>query len=144
MIPSPSLARGRAAGPDAPRDDARAASRKDPSEGGGAVLACAACGEPVTTGAARVDRSGAHAHTFTNPHGLVFRIGCFEQAPGCVTASEPSTLFTWFPGHAWQVAACRACAGHLGWLFSGKDRFFGLILDRLVEAAGHFDDGRSQ
>jgi len=36
-----------------------------------------------------------------------------------------------------------ACAGHLGWLFSGKDRFFGLILDRLVEAAGHFDDGRS-
>jgi hypothetical protein len=70
-------------------------------------------------------------------HGVVFRIACFAVAPGCSAVGEPTTEFTWFPGFAWQVATCRRCREHLGWLFLGPDdRFHGLIEDRLVEADG--------
>jgi len=131
MLPSPRLARRRA-GTSSGADTRPASS--GPAERGGGVIACGACGQPVTSTAARIDRAGSHAHTFANPHGIVFHIGCFDRAPGCTTASAPETLFSWFPGHAWQVAACRGCSAHLGWLFSGPDRFHGLILDRLVEA----------
>lgn len=106
---------------------------------GGGALVCARCGRVVTTLAARVDRAGGHEHTFANPHGLVFHIGCFGAAPGCVTSGAPSTEHTWFPGHAWQVAVCRTCDEHLGWLFSGDGRFHGLILDRLQEVEGRSD-----
>ena len=78
--------------------------------------------------------AGAHAHTFTNPHGLRFHIGCFATATGCIAAGEPTTYFSWFPGYAWQVENCGSCGEHLGWRFrSPEDEFHGFILDRLVE-----------
>jgi hypothetical protein len=87
----------------------------------------------VTTTAERRTVSGSHEHTFANPHGFVFRIGCFAEAT-CVPVEDPSTYWTWFPGYGWQVELCRSCGQHLGWLFRNEeDRFHGLVLDRLVE-----------
>jgi hypothetical protein len=111
--------------------------RHEPGEDAGRALVCAACLQAVTTTSARIEMAGGHAHTFSNPHGIVFHIGCFAVAPGCVVASEPSTQHSWFPPYAWQIAVCRGCAGHLGWLFhAGDSRFHGLILDRLTEDEG--------
>ncbi len=80
---------------------------------------------------------GAHEHEFTNPSGLRFTIRCFRDAPGAIGVGEISPVWTWFPGFAWQVAICRACAAHLGWAYvRDEQRFFGLIAERLREATG--------
>jgi len=106
------------------------------------VLVCVECLHAITTAGARVERGGHHAHTFSNPHGFVFRIGCFANAPGCNAAGHPSTEHTWFAGFAWQVAACRGCGAHMGWLFTAPGaRFHGLILDRLAETEGQGPTG---
>lgn len=99
----------------------------------GEYLACRRCLSVVTVGSERIEVQGAHTHSFTNPHGLFFDIGCFRHAPGCSYASDASYEFTWFAGFRWQVAVCRGCMEHLGWLFtSGGSRFNGLILDKIV------------
>jgi len=78
--------------------------------------------------------AGEHAHTFTNPHGLRFRIGCFADVTGCLVEGEPTTYWTWFPGYAWQMENCGSCRTHLGWRFRAPQHLFhGLILDRLAE-----------
>ena len=92
---------------------------------------CASCGVRVTAASAATDRAGAHQHRFTNPHQLVFEIGCFTDAV-IATRGTGTTEHTWFPGYAWKIVICRACDSHLGWLFLREgDSFFGLILDRL-------------
>ncbi len=117
------------------------AIRPEPTEDRGRVLACVLCARFITTTAARIQVGGAHEHTFANPAGLRFHIGCFSPVTGCAAAGEPSTFWTWFPGYSWQVESCRSCAQHLGWLFnSGSEGFHGLILDRLVEV-GSSPDG---
>jgi hypothetical protein len=99
-------------------------------------LVCAACGHVVTRLADQTAVNGEHAHTCTNPHGKTFHIGCFREAKGCKAVGPSTDEFTWFAGYVWSVALCRNCDVHLGWLFrSSTDRFFGLILDRLVERA---------
>ena len=104
-------------------------------------LICAACGERITTLRERVEMSGGHAHTFTNPHGLTFDIGCFRSAPGCRPVGEATEAWTWFRGYAWRIAVCGGCGEHLGWGYEpasgdGSSRgFFGLILDRLTRPA---------
>ena len=114
---------------------ARPDTRPGPEADRGRVLACARCARPITTTAARVEVGGAHQHTFVNPHGFAFHIGCFSTVTGCAVSGEPSTFWTWFPGYAWQVEGCRTCDTHLGWRFvSNGHAFHGLILDRLVEA----------
>lgn len=100
-------------------------------------LLCAACGHPITSPRERIRAGGAHQHTFTNPAGFVFRIGCFGRAPGCVQAGAPTLEHTWFAGQAWRCALCGGCRTHLGWAFQdGSSGFFGLILDRLLETGG--------
>ena len=97
------------------------------------VIVCRACHAMITEPDDQTTRDGAFAHTFANPHGYVFEIGCFAQAPGCVAASPFSSEFTWFAGYQWQAAACGRCGDHKGWIFvSEKDRFFGLIFDKLI------------
>ena len=119
--------------PETPRPE----KRDEAADDVGRVLVCAECLHAVTSTTARIEMSGRHAHTFANPHGFVFHIGCFAVAPGCATGSDPSNEFSWFPGYAWQVAVCRGCGTHLGWLFrSGDSRFHGLIVDRLAETEG--------
>lgn len=109
-------------------DDALARERR---------LFCFRCGHRITDQDWRIAINGAHAHTFTNPHGLTFHIGCFRDAPGCAETGTATTEFTWFPGYAWCIADCAHCGVHLGWQFtSSQDRFYGLIHDRL-SAGGH-------
>lgn len=80
---------------------------------------------------------GAHAHTFANPHGFVFRIVCFAQAPGAPCVGARSTEFSWFAGMAWTVAVCGGCGRLMGWRFAGSERsFFGLIANHLARGGG--------
>ncbi|MGB5984318.1 MAG: cereblon family protein, partial [Desulfobacterales bacterium] len=89
--------------------------------------------------AERSAQSGAHRHTFANPHGRVFEIGCFRDAPGCRVQGPALTEFSWFSGYAWRIALCGGCLSHLGWRFQGAPSgipgpgFFGLILNHLIE-----------
>lgn len=97
-------------------------------------LLCRKCGHAITSRGRAIVADGSHIHLFTNPAGLAFRIGCFSDAPGCLVAGEPTTEFTWFPGHAWSFALCAGCGAHLGWYYdSGSGGFFGLILANLAE-----------
>jgi len=102
-----------------------------------AAIICRSCRHPVTHPQERIAMAGSHRHTFANPAGLVFEIGCFRQAPGCRHAGPASHEFSWFPGYHWRIALCRGCQVQLGWRFeSPVDRgFSGLILDRLVSAS---------
>lgn len=96
-------------------------------------LLCARCRHAITRRSRQIAVNGAHTHTFTNPHGLTFHIGCYRDAPGCTEAGTATTEFTWFPGYAWRFAECGGCGVHLGWLFtSTADGFYGLIVDRLT------------
>ena len=111
--------------------ETRAVPREAPAEG----LVCRRCGALVTTEAARIVRRDHHLHTRINPHGYVFELGCFSEAPGAVASGEPTLEFTWFEGLAWRMAGCRACGTHLGWRYDGEgDAFWGLVLDRLARA----------
>ncbi len=96
-------------------------------------LLCAACANSITQHQMRIEASGAHRHTFTNPAGFTYNIGCFAEAPGCAQSGVYTTEWSWFADHEWRYAHCRQCEAHMGWHFRGVDRFFGLILDRLAE-----------
>lgn len=112
--------------------------RLEHDDGGGKALRCRICRSKITETTARTEADGSHRHTFFNPHGHVFEIGCFARAPGCAVISEATTEFTWFPGRAWRIVVCRGCRAHMGWRFSPESAgssFFGLILDMLVEEA---------
>jgi hypothetical protein len=101
---------------------------------------CAACGAEITDGEAGIEVAGSHAHSFVNPDGMVFRIGCFRSAAGAVSVGPESSYWTWFPGFAWRAAICRICLCHLGWSFqNASSSFVALILDRVLyeEQHGH-------
>ena len=68
---------------------------------------------------------------FANPHGDLHEIVTVRWARGVQTAGPPTSEFTWYPGYAWEVVLCAACASHLGWLFTATAdrepaRFYGL------------------
>jgi hypothetical protein len=100
-----------------------------------AFILCRDCRHPISRPADRISIQGRYRHTFANPHGIVYEIGCFRNAPGCGVIGPASDEFTWFAGHHWQVCVCAACLVHLGWRFAstGGGTFYGLILDRLIE-----------
>jgi len=108
------------------------APEREPTTTPERVLVCAACGQVVTRCRDRIEVGARHEHTFLNPAGLVYRIGCFARAPGVAGIGSHTEEHTWFAGCAWQVVVCRGCAEHLGWSFTGAEtRFFGLIVGRL-------------
>jgi hypothetical protein len=97
------------------------------------LIRCHRCLAAVARPVDAIPVDGAHEHTFANPHGIVYTIGCFAEARGCGTAGGASPEFTWFRGFEWRVGVCSACLTHLGWRFSGPaTSFWALILDRLV------------
>ena len=98
-------------------------------------LRCASCGARVTKDAARIAMNGTHEHTFMNPSGIKYVVGCFSKAEGCVPDGSRSSVWSWFPGYAWQIELCRSCSVHLGWSFHdvAGTSFYGLIGDRLVD-----------
>jgi hypothetical protein len=111
---------------------ARPEDHKHPRQG--RLLACAFCRRPITTDGARIEVGGAHSHSFSNPEGVRFRIGCFADAFGLAPVGARSRYWTWFPGFSWQVELCGGCGEQLGWLYRSADSaFHGLILDRLIE-----------
>ncbi len=98
------------------------------------ILRCRFCDKEITKAANRISRSGNHLHTFFNPAGIVYEIGCFSRAEGCSHYGPHSTDFAWFADHSWQIVHCSFCSEHLGWFFSSAaDSFYGLVVNRLVE-----------
>lgn len=98
-------------------------------------IVCRQCHNIITRPEEKIEINGAHQHTFANPHGLLFEIGCFRTAEGCGYTGEATEEYSWFKGYAWRVAVCGKCLTQIGWLFSasmGVSRFNGLILDRLI------------
>jgi hypothetical protein len=115
------------------RQRAPRAKRARAGAGVARVYWCAECRTPVASESDCIDVGGAYEHTFTNPAGVRFTIGCFRAARGCRVDGEPTLEFTWFAGYAWSYAACTNCGVHLGWYFEAEGaRFFGLILARLL------------
>jgi hypothetical protein len=99
-------------------------------------ILCRQCRQVITRPAERIAMSGSHRHTFANPHGIVYEIGCFRSAQGCGYTGPATDEFSWFKGFSWRIAVCRTCLTHLGWLFisASNVRFNGLILDRLIDS----------
>jgi len=98
-------------------------------------ILCGQCRQAITRPEDRMTVQGLHRHTFANPHGLVFDIGCFKTTRGCGYAGQANDEFTWFAGYSWRVCFCSTCLTHLGWMFISKsaDTFHGLVLERLIE-----------
>jgi hypothetical protein len=100
----------------------------------GERILCRQCLQLITSTAERIEIGGGHQHTFANPAGLLFQIGCFRRAQGCAAAGQPEAEWSWFQGYSWQVVLCSSCATHMGWLYTGSgDSFYGLILHRLLQ-----------
>jgi hypothetical protein len=93
------------------------------------VVRCRDCGHTL---ARERDRLPLETSTFVNPEGVVYEIAAFGEAAGCAVGGQPTTFWTWFPGHAWRYALCGKCGVHLGWAFSGASRFFGLLTERIA------------
>ncbi|MCX8043959.1 MAG: cereblon family protein [Desulfobacterota bacterium] len=98
-------------------------------------LLCRACGQTITSPRERIDIAGAHRHTFVNPAGIVYEIGCFRNAVGCAFVGPATREWSWFAGYSWKIVVCGACLTHLGWLYLGEGggSFYGFILSRLTE-----------
>ena len=99
-------------------------------------IRCNQCLQPVALPSSRISINGSHAHTFANPNGYVYEIGCFRSVMGCGYLGPSSDEFTWFKGYKWKVAYCERCHAHMGWLFISSNEAFsfgGLILDNLTE-----------
>lgn len=98
----------------------------------GPAARCAHCGAELAPGDELVD-IGSTQHRFTNRAGTSFDVRCYGRAPGCAAGGPATDEDTWFEGHTWQRAFCRACGAHAGWLFRSKSRvFFGLLLSPRV------------
>ncbi len=104
-----------------------------PTMEGDDVLHCSNCGTSITREKYGFSKDGSFVHTFANPSGYVFRIGCFSSAPGAWIVGEYNTEFSWFRGFAWCYLLCEGCNIHLGWHFSSSESagFHGIILDRI-------------
>ncbi len=99
------------------------------------LILCGTCGNPVTTSESVIAVDGKHIHSFMNPSGTTYEIGCFASADGCEVFEETSTEATWFEEFSWSGSICSNCLAHLGWLYeSGDHIFFGLIVDNLSDS----------
>lgn len=95
---------------------------------------CRSCHQKITRPSDQIKIQNQHRHTFANPSGVVFEIGCFATAEGFSFMGPASTEFTWFSGFSWRITICASCLNHIGWFFSSNagDSFFGFIVDQLV------------
>jgi hypothetical protein len=98
-------------------------------------ILCRQCRQAITRPVERISIQGSHQHTFANPHGVVFEIGCFKDVIGCGYAGAATDEFSWFAGYSWRICFCSMCLTHLGWIFSSNagDIFHALIIDRIIQ-----------
>jgi len=116
-------------------DPEAAISDEEQPENPRGPLLCSSCGATVTFHSYTIRVEGSFEHVFTNPHGYVFRLGCFSMAPGAYPVGEYTEEFAWFSGTQWRFAVCASCLVHLGWKFVRADgsAFYGLVLTKLKE-----------
>lgn len=98
------------------------------------AIYCTNCGDMLTRTRWAISMDG-HERVFINPAGRVFRVCCFSDAPGAISAGDPTTEHTWFPHYAWNFTMCAGCGAHIGWLFFANDSqqsFFGLMKTALT------------
>lgn len=79
---------------------------------------------------------------FCNPAGYIHETNTvLSTVPNAVYLQGlPCSQFSWFPGYAWQIAACRRCNGHIGWKFTVSPdatnllpkKFYGLSGGRIL------------
>ncbi len=100
--------------------------------GAAGKIRCRNCHELITDRQQAATHNGSHIHNRTNPGGYSFDFACFQRAPGCGEVGPVSYEYSWFHGYSWQLAICKGCGEHLGWMFAGESWFYGLIIDRLV------------
>jgi hypothetical protein len=100
---------------------------------------CLMCSKKITTEKDRFPYKEQTEFQFKNPQGYVFDIITFGEADGCREIGNPTKEFTWFPGHSWSFAVCNRCGLHLGWKYSGKFSFYGLIKARIVKGQALFN-----
>ena len=107
---------------------------EDKKQGKGEHILCRQCLKIITNPAEIIAVEGSHQHTFTNPQGVLFQIGCFRLAEGCAYLGPSTEEWSWFRGFSWRISVCRKCLTHLGWLYTspGTESFHGLIRDRLI------------
>ncbi|MGD9212507.1 MAG: hypothetical protein PVI90_17120, partial [Desulfobacteraceae bacterium] len=48
------------------------------------LILCRNCRFPITRPTERIEVDSTHCHTFANPNGYLFEIGCFRRAQGRV------------------------------------------------------------
>ena len=97
-------------------------------------ILCKNCGNPVTTAKSIISVDGRHIHSFTNPSGIFFEIGCFSSAEGCIVMGDSTLEHTWFSEFGWSFSHCSDCLIHLGWFYErGEESFFGFILDLIAD-----------
>jgi hypothetical protein len=120
--------------PEAPGHHPSTAPTDEPEERHLGAIVCRQCLHVITFSTEHRIINGAHLHTFANPEGIIFEIGCYHDAKGCGYIGPASSEFTWFNGYVWRIAVCGYCLVHLGWRFTGADGHFfhGLITSRLI------------
>jgi hypothetical protein len=98
------------------------------------LILCKYCNNEISSPKHIIEIEGRHNYTFKNPCGLIFKIGCFSSAKGCLNYGEFISEHTWFKGFDWCYALCLSCYTHLGWYYeSHESSFYGLILNKLIE-----------
>ncbi len=123
---------------DEPSDEVVIKSEKKFGITEGQTILCANCRNIVTGPEEIITVNDHHRHTFINPEGLVFQVGCFSHADGCMIEDYSTLENTWFAGYTWSVSICLNCTVHLGWFYEkGDQHFFGLILDRLIDSTSN-------
>jgi hypothetical protein len=98
-------------------------------------LLCYLCLNKICSASDRFLYQGNSSFEFRNPSGQLFSILTVTRAPGCKPVGSSTTDFTWFEGHAWTVCLCGKCGQQMGWKYTGKTSFFGLIRSRLVSGS---------
>lgn len=99
-------------------------------------ILCRQCHHVITSRSERIEVQGGHKHTFANPRGIIFQIGCFGSVRGCGYIETSTAKWSWFRGFSYKIAVCEKCLTHLGWLYTSETmkNFCGLILERLIDS----------
>ncbi len=115
-------------------EESAASAEEDDEQEREIVIVCRFCRNIVAKKKDMMEINGRHYHVFKNPAGIIFHIGCYVSARGCMNMGIHTGEYSWFPGFLWRYAICSVCHAHLGWHYtSGNAGFYGLILDNIEE-----------